>query len=132
MTTDRCPSSHAFSPAASILGPIGVALDGGKTVAVRCRLDDGHDGDHRGVLAPFPGFADEQVSWPDVDPSHALAVDLRERMVAVVLDEPASAAMVLHAVAEWAFEIAKTPGYNDQATQAIAYVALVIESAARL
>lgn len=35
----------------------------GKTPSVRCQLDVGHEGKHRGRFQPFPGFADEMVFW---------------------------------------------------------------------
>lgn len=36
---------------------------------VRCRLDAGHDGPHTARYSPFPGFADEAVTWSGPDES---------------------------------------------------------------
>lgn len=51
-------------PLAAILGPIGALSDfGPPPTTVRCTLEVGHEGRHRGWVIPFPGFANEPVEW---------------------------------------------------------------------
>ena len=35
---------------------------------IRCKLEAGHEGKHRGSYQPFPGFADETREWIEVKP----------------------------------------------------------------
>ena len=62
---NRCESTRDVNAASTILGPLlGPALDRSRA-KVQCRLEDGHEGPHRGFVCPFPGFADEKVTWPN-------------------------------------------------------------------
>ena len=62
----RCASTHE---ATGLYGIIARYANDAHTVVVRCRKDEGHDGDHIGPFQPFPGFADEQVVWHDPPPT---------------------------------------------------------------
>ncbi len=60
---NRCQSTRPVRPLAT-LGIPKSFLDGeAPTTPVRCRGDEGHDGDHYAWVQPFPGFADQRVSW---------------------------------------------------------------------
>jgi len=35
----------------------------GHSSRTRCRMDEGHNGQHHAWYQPFPGFADEHIYW---------------------------------------------------------------------
>jgi hypothetical protein len=67
MSEPRCEATRILSPASTMMGSfLGEALDDGYKETVRCKADQGHEGDHWSSVCPFPGFADQRVTWGEV------------------------------------------------------------------
>lgn len=61
---ERCDATSAVNPGSTLLGPfLGPHLDNATVKTLRCRAEKGHDGKHWSTVCPFPGFADQVVSW---------------------------------------------------------------------